>query len=290
MQKSDIIDNFFVCLGAQKSGTTWLARMLAGHPDLFLTPVKELHYFDHLAGITQHLSDKKRHSRYRKYHQRLWTQPRRFATHKAQWRWYKDYMDDPIDDDWYRSLFRQRAGRTFAGEVTPEYAIIGKTGYQHLRRLAPDVRLLFIMRNPVAQAWSQLLHHCRSNGIDAAGLSTGEITTLLQQPRFAEISDYDTTLRNLGEVFTQEQLLTLFYEDMHEGRARALRRVCEFIGIGFDAAWFPEPEQRYNKSQSAAMPEPVRHYLRATHRPLAMAIEARLGTIPQSWRDEFGGP
>ena len=43
----DTIDKFFLCVGAQKSGTTWLARILADHPDLYLTPVKELHFFDH---------------------------------------------------------------------------------------------------------------------------------------------------------------------------------------------------------------------------------------------------
>ena len=46
------IENYFVCIGAQKSGTTWLARMLSAHPDIFVTPVKEILYFDHVAGIT----------------------------------------------------------------------------------------------------------------------------------------------------------------------------------------------------------------------------------------------
>src|SRR5689334_3840207 len=61
-----LIERYFVCIGAQKSGTTWLARVLSHHPDLFVTPVKEIHYFDHVLGVTQHLSDSKRRSRYRK--------------------------------------------------------------------------------------------------------------------------------------------------------------------------------------------------------------------------------
>ena len=92
------IENFFVGIGAQKSGTTWLARMLAGHPDVFVTPVKEIHYFDHVRGITQHLSDAKRRSRYRKYFQRMATQWGHFAEHRSQWSWYRDYMRSPIDD------------------------------------------------------------------------------------------------------------------------------------------------------------------------------------------------
>ena len=79
-----VIENFFVCVGAQKAGTTWLARVLATHPDLFLTPVKEIHYFDHVRGITEHLSDKKRQSRYRKFHQRMWTQWHKFSDFRDQ--------------------------------------------------------------------------------------------------------------------------------------------------------------------------------------------------------------
>ena len=57
------IRDFFVCIGAQKAGTTWLARILSSHPELFMSPVKELHYFDHVAGLTEHLSDRKLRSR-----------------------------------------------------------------------------------------------------------------------------------------------------------------------------------------------------------------------------------
>ena len=65
------IENLFVCVGAQKAGTTWLARVLEDHPEIFMTPVKEIHYFDHVAGITNHLNRRRMRSRYRKYHQRM---------------------------------------------------------------------------------------------------------------------------------------------------------------------------------------------------------------------------
>ena len=37
---------YFLGIGAQKAGTTWLHENLARHPDLFLAPAKELHHFD----------------------------------------------------------------------------------------------------------------------------------------------------------------------------------------------------------------------------------------------------
>src|SRR5262245_10957802 len=36
----------FLCVGAQKGGTTWLYWQLDSHPDFWMPPVKELHYFD----------------------------------------------------------------------------------------------------------------------------------------------------------------------------------------------------------------------------------------------------
>src|SRR5215208_108045 len=37
---------YFVGIGAQKAGTTWLHDYLSSRPDTFMSPIKELHYFD----------------------------------------------------------------------------------------------------------------------------------------------------------------------------------------------------------------------------------------------------
>src|SRR5262245_22296484 len=39
----------FLCVGAQKAGTSWLYRQLEPHPDFWMPPVKELHYLDQLS-------------------------------------------------------------------------------------------------------------------------------------------------------------------------------------------------------------------------------------------------
>jgi len=283
-----VIENYFVCIGAQKSGTTWLARMLASHPDIFVTPVKEIHYFDHIRRITDHLNDRKRRSRYRKYHQRMWTQWSRFAEHRSQWAWYRDYMSSPIDDAWYARLFAHRGNRTFAGEVTPEYAIIGQEGMEHIRRLAPAARVMFIMRNPVERTWSQVLHQCRSRGLDVARRSLGEIVAMVEEARFRELGDYAKTLDDLSRTFSPSQTLILFYEEMHADRAKALSDVCRFIGTDFAPGYFGELARRYNTSQEAVLPEPVRQELRDLLREQAAAVRRRIGRIPAAWEREFG--
>jgi Sulfotransferase family len=287
--ESHRIDDFFVCIGAQKSGTTWLARILSSHPDLFMSPVKELHYFDHVAGLTQHLSERKLRSRNRKFIQRLLTQWHRFGELKAQRAWYRNYLRGPIDDAWYASLFAARDGKRFAGEATPEYAIIGADGYRHLRKLAPHARVLFIMRNPVTRAWSQALHHCRVMGHDAMRLGTANLIAIMEaSPNFEALCDYAGTLEAVAKVFPPEQVMTLFYEDMHLDREKALRDVCAFIGISFDARAIPELGKRFNRSQDVALPEELRAHLRQRLRIQAHRVQAKTGRVPPAWEKEFG--
>ena len=38
----------FLCIGAQKAGTSWLFAQLQSHPEVWMPPIKELQYFNHL--------------------------------------------------------------------------------------------------------------------------------------------------------------------------------------------------------------------------------------------------
>lgn len=288
MRQPPEITDFFLCVGAQKAGTTWLARMLARHPEIFVTPVKEIHYFDHVAKLTEHLSDRKRRSRYRKYHQRLLTQWHRWAEYGAQRGWYRTYMGSPLNDRWYASLFASRGKAKMAGEATPEYAIIGRAGFEHIARLAPRAKLIYIMRNPVTRAWSQILHVCRSNSLDAAAMTPQELVVLTRDQRFAALADYITPLDDMCAVFPRERLWLGFYEDIHADRMEGLKEICGFLGVGFDPATFADTERRYNVSQSVSMPEEVRDALRAQYAGQVTAVEGRLGRIPDNWRKTFG--
>ena len=287
MGQSPIIEDLVVCIGAQKAGTTWLARLLAEHPEIFVTPVKELHYFDHLQGLSNHLADDRRRSRRRKFWQKLLTQPHRFGHWRPLIPWYGRYMASPIDDDWYRSLFCDRLSRRFAMEATPEYAIIGAAGFSHLKRLAPDVKLIFIMRDPVSRAWSQVLHHCRRQRRDVREMDMAALTALVESPRFLALGDYGQTLADLDASFAPEQTLVLFYEDVHIDRSKALARILAFIGANPD--WRPAaPARRFNPSQRAGMPAPLRRHLAARYRPMAEAIRQRFARLPEAWLATFG--
>ena len=284
------LERYFVCIGAQKAGTTWLARVLSRHEQVFITPVKEIHYFDHIAGLTSHLSSRKRASRYRKYHQRMWTQLHRWRAYRAQAPWYRAYMRAELDDAWYASLFAERGGKLVAGEATPEYALIGEEGLRHIRRLAPDARILYIMRNPVTRAWSHLLHLCRSQKLDADKLNVEAFAEMARDERFEALADYNRVLDALDNVFEPDQILLEFYEDIHADREAALNRICTFLGVGIDQGCLGGLEKRYNPSQQARMPEELRKELCNKYRAMALKVESRMSHVPASWRRDFDLP
>lgn len=282
------IDRFFVCIGAQKAGTTWLARVLSRHDEVFVTPVKEIHYFDHITGLTSHLSARKRRSRYRKFYQRMWTQWYRWRHYRSQKPWYRSYMRAELDDEWYTSLFKERSGKKIAGEMTPEYALIGEAGFRHLAKLAPEARVIFIMRNPVTRAWSQLLHLCRVRKLNAGRLSVSEFIEMAGEERFEALSDYLQVLDALDKVFPPGRVLLEFYEDIHADREAALSRVCSFLGVDFDAGAFRGIEKQYNKSQAVIMPVGLGTHMRGKYSDMVRQVEQRVGRIPDAWRSEFG--
>ena len=67
-----------------------------------------------------------------------------------------------FDWDFHQSLrsyaehFRDGADRV-KGEITPGYSILSSIRIALIKDLMPDLRLLFLVRNPISRAWSQAL-------------------------------------------------------------------------------------------------------------------------------------
>lgn len=280
-----MIPGYFVCVGAQKAGTTWLLASLGKHPAIFTTPVKEIHYFDHVRGVTSHLADGRRRSRLRTYLQRLAFDWRRRDEHRSQWGWYRAYMRSPIDDGWYASLFRHRGDATIAGEATPEYAILGREGFEHIKQLAPTARVIFVMRNPVDQAWSQFLHF--EHKPDRRGVRGRGPIDFWESAYSTPFRDYATTIDDLVAVFGSDRVRCLFYEDIHADRQAAMRALCSFLDVEYEPRCFGDLGEPHNVSRRVPIPAELRSFLVERHRRVAEEVLERLGAIPRAWRESL---
>src|SRR5262245_32667341 len=120
----------FLCIGAHKSGTTWLYENLRQHPAVWLPPVKELHFFDGLPNmpkIAQRLNDEIK--------ARIAGSADADAVRLDFLR--KFVLDQPKDLAWYRSLFSS-AGERVCGDITPAYAVLAPGVVARIRAAMPE--------------------------------------------------------------------------------------------------------------------------------------------------------
>ena len=80
-----------------------------------------------------------------------------------------------LDYGWYCDHFNG-AGPRQAGEASPSYASLPLADIRNIRRLLPDVKLVFLMREPVARAWSHAKHNRRYREANFADASDTETT------------------------------------------------------------------------------------------------------------------
>jgi hypothetical protein len=142
----DMTDNMrgpdFLVIGAQRAGTTWIHFMLLRHRSLWMPPVKELHYFDR-PEVRRTVTD-------RRELRRAVLSPM-FPPRP----WHVPYLFHLRSDDWYRRLFhRAQARGLITGEVTPAYATLDEDGLRRIRALNNEIKLVFVMRDPVERTWS----------------------------------------------------------------------------------------------------------------------------------------
>ena len=127
----------FLVVGAPKSGTTSLYRYLEGHPDVYLSPVKEPRYFA------------------------FPDTPPRFVGPGA-----KDLNREIVwrEDD-YRALFAGRQPHHRAGGEASATYLWAPGAAERIARTVPESRLIAILRQPADRAFS-------TSGTTAPGIAS----------------------------------------------------------------------------------------------------------------------
>lgn len=165
----------FICIGAQKAGTTWLYEQLRRHPDVWM-PGKEPNTF-----------------------------------YRAK-RWVREAVPP--------------AGRVI-GDISPVYGAAPGVA-ERIARLCPGARIVMVLRDPVARAWSQYRMAVRLGNIPAGRTFreafASDCRWLARRGRYAEI---------IGEyqAFGDRMLLVDFRRIATEPAA-VIAEVCDFLGIG----------------------------------------------------------
>ena len=213
--------NLFI-VGAPRCGTTSLHESLAQHPRVFMSEVKEPHYF---------ASDYRRE--------------------------YDEHSGREVEQlyrtlDQYLELFQGGTDDLYRGESSVYY-LYSKVAPVEIQRMVPDARIIVMIRNPLdflLSLHARLLVHadenCRSfpralelearrrKGLDLP--RTVRHPSLLYYSRYARFADHIEVYRRL---FPAEQIHVIVLEDFHRQRDQVYGRVLDFLGLERLAA----PEQ-----------------------------------------------
>ena len=255
----------FLGIGANRGGSSWLYWMLAHHPEVWVPPLKEIHYFDrpNLGRRSVGMLDKQALVRMRDY-----LNGDSFRTTGdglgANILWDLHYLLVPRGDLWYKNLFRPHTGQV-TGELTPAYGILDEQTVQNIRRENPRLKVLFLVRHPLERGWSSLVNNlARKQGRNIAQAGVDEMKKRIDARGFQLRSDYARTITLWRSVFGEDQLFVGFMEDVKADPAGLMRRVCEFLGVPpMDQALFDSISRSVNSSKKfgGPMPEEVRRYM-----------------------------
>ena len=199
----------FVGLGVQKAGTSWWYGLIVDHPDVYHHPgLDKERHFHNFVGVARDPSDQ-------------------LAADYAGW-------------------FPRPSGK-LTGEWTPDYLRFHWLP-RFLRALAPEARLLVLLRDPVERYRSGLAH---------AALMGAD----LRRPANTEDAYfrglYATQLSAWEAVFPADQLLVLQYERCVADPEGQLAATYRFLGL--DDAWCPDRLRDVVGAHGAARPEPPPH-------------------------------
>lgn len=154
------------------------------------------------------------------------------------------------------------------GEITPAYSVLSRDQIAYARRLLPEARLLFLMRNPIDRAWSQaVMNLVKIPKRRFEDVSLDEFVEQLRLPRTTGRSDYRGTLARWREFYPEDRFLIGFYEEISENPRDLLLRTFRHLGVSADVDWdsFPYAKVIY-EGEKVRMPDSIREMLTTQYR------------------------
>ena len=199
--------NFFI-VGAPKCGTTALSRYLREHPNIFISDVKEPHYFAEDLPKYRHVTNE------------------------------SDYLG--MFDG--ANTTNQRVGEASV------FYLYSKVAIENIKRFDPNARIIVMLRNPLDMVYSmhsQLLY-TRDETIANFAMAWSlcerrkqgqEIPKCCRDEKllfYDEIGMLGEQVERLIEVFARDQVKIIFYDDFASNTAAIYRDVIDFLGLPFD--------------------------------------------------------
>lgn len=187
----------------------------------------------------------------------------------------------------YHRHFEGANGQAAVGEATPNY-LYWKPAPRRIHEYNPDIRLVFILRNPIERAQSHWAMN-RKNGIEPydfeKALRMERLRALRAFPRqdrrysYVDRGFYSRQIERVRAHFAPDQLLFLKNDDLRDAHDETLGRVYEFLGVSH----IPITSERIHSNPYEEMDAGVREHLHRTFEPEIRRLERMLDWDCTSW-------
>lgn len=200
----------FLVIGAARSGTTSLYRYLDRHPEVFLGPVREPHFFA-FAGERVAFRGPGDHAR---TSARTITDPRRY-------------------EELFEGVTTQKAVGAF-----PVWCLYAPRAAANVHRYAPRAKLIALLRHPVERAYSSWLF-LRREGYEpladfreALAAEDGRVRDRWGfMWHYKQAGFYHAQLERYAALFPRGQIRVHLFDDFAKDPAGVVRDLCAFIGV-----------------------------------------------------------
>ncbi|MEL6350369.1 MAG: sulfotransferase [Cyanobacteria bacterium J06627_28] len=219
----------FLILGAPKAGTTSLYHYLSQHPQIFMSPNKEPHFFAFEGAMPT------------------------FQGPGDEQAWLN--MLSVVALEAYQQLFERAKPGQKRGEASTMYLYLEES-CDRIHYYLPQVKLIAFLRNPVDRAYSHFKHMRR----DGREWEKDFRTALAREPErisqgwapawhYTQVGLYHNQLQRYLEKFSSEQVRIYLYDDLLKSPETIYRDLFDFIGV--DADWTVDTSKRYNTTSVA---------------------------------------
>jgi hypothetical protein len=272
----------FICIGAQKAGTGWLYEQLRTHPDFWMPPIKEIHYFDRNLRTARPSAGNRFDTALK---QADTTRDREFIE-KAR----HLFADAQISPAGYADLFASR-GSLLSGDITPGYSILPEETVATVAASFPKAKILFLARDPVERAWSQIsmwVRHGRIPRFDAANV--GEVKRLLANPGVAARSFPSEIVRRWKQQVSAGEFYLYFFDNLRTQPANLRETILRALGADPSKGRGDLPAGYNAKARLEKLPftDDVRREMAYFFRQELEACAAELGGPAAQWPSRYG--
>ncbi|MEM7679817.1 MAG: sulfotransferase [Pseudomonadota bacterium] len=238
----------FIGIGMERAATSWVQKMLVAHPDIWVPPVKSLHYFNRIEKGYSH--DKSRFRRYllrrladrKAIFKRNPDRPELYKNslfRQVQWDWA--YFSGRKSNTWYQNLFHARytKGRV-CGEITPNYSKISPSIVKRMTNDFPDAKLILMLRHPYDRLRSGLFYHFKhEQNRRFFMVEDFEMEEYLRQDEVLHKSSPTAILNKWTRHVSEDRLfIGVQTNDMSEYVEDFLKEIYSFVGV--DPSFIPD--------------------------------------------------